>query len=171
MTDDVSTNEDDNENDSDEFALVPISEDEQIIRWVALALIDGRKETAIRNEVNSMRISSQPSRQEWTSLIRCAREEAEGMRNFIMAKAEMGSVDYLRLDSYTRRKRMMARMEGLIESAVSQADSVSKMNSASFMLVDCSRLKSQWISSPAHRKPRLKFKSTSATTHSTNSEM
>ena len=51
-----------------------------------------------------------------------------------MAKAEMGSVDYLRLDSYTRRKRMMARMEGLIESAVSQADSVSKMNSASFML-------------------------------------
>ena len=134
MTDDVSTNEDDNENDSDEFALVPISEDEQIIRWVALALIDGRKETAIRNEVNSMRISSQPSRQELTSLIRCAREEAEGMRNFIMAKAEMGSVDYLRLDSYTRRKRMMARMEGLIESAVSQADSVSKMNSASFML-------------------------------------
>lgn len=135
MTDDISTIEDDDENEFfDEYALVPFHEDEQIIRWVALSLIDGRKETEIRNEVNSMRISSQPSRQEWTSLIRCAREEAEGMRSFIMSKAEMGSVDYLRLDSYTRRKRMMARMEGLIESAVSQADSVSKMNSASFML-------------------------------------
>ncbi len=115
-------------------AIVPFYQDEQIIRWVALALIDGRNETEIRNEVNSMRILSQPSRHEWHSLIRRSREEAEGMRSFIMSKAEMSSVDYLRLDSYTRRKRLMARMEGLIDSAVGQADSVSKMNSASFML-------------------------------------
>ena len=134
MDDEYQQDDEETEIESEQFNIVPLHEDEQIVRWVALALIDGRKETEIRNEVNSMRISSQPSRQGWTSLIRRGREEAEGMRSFILAKAEMGSVDYLRLDSYTRRKRMMARMEGLIECAVAQSDSVSKLNSTSFML-------------------------------------
>ena len=119
---------------TDEFALVPVHEDEQIVRWVALGLIDGRREVEIKSEVQRMRIDSQLKRQEWNALIRRGREMAEGMTNFIMSKAELSNTDYLRLDSYQRRKRMMARLEGLINSAVEQADSVSKMNSASFMI-------------------------------------
>lgn len=119
---------------SDEFSIVPVHEDDQIVRWVALGLIDGRKETEIKSEVQNMRINSQLDRKEWNALIRRGREMAGEMTNFIMSKAELSSTDYLRLDSYQRRKRMMARLEGLINSAVEQSDSVSKMNSTSFMI-------------------------------------
>ena len=119
---------------TDEFSIVPVHEDDQIVRWVALGLIDGRKEMEIKSEVQQMRINSQLDRNEWNALIRRGREQAAEMTNFIMSKAELSSTDYLRLDSYQRRKRMMARLEGLINSAVEQSDSVSKMNSTSFMI-------------------------------------
>ena len=81
-----------------------------------------------------MRFDSHLDRNEWNSLMRRARSETESMRQFVMQRAELDSVDYLRLDSYNRRKRMMARLEGLIEKSISESDSVSKMNSTSFMI-------------------------------------
>ena len=122
---------------NEEFAIekiVPFHEDPMIVRWVAIGLIEGRTESEMKSEVRNMRFDSHLDRNEWNSLMRRARSETEGMRAFVMQKAELDSVDYLRLDSYNRRKRMMARLEGLIEKSISESDSVSKMNSTSFMI-------------------------------------
>ena len=121
----------------DEFAIekrVPFHEDPMVVRWVAMGLIEGRTETEMKSEVRQMRFDSHLDRNEWNSLMRRARSETESMRQFVMQRAELDSVDYLRLDSYNRRKRMMARLEGLIEKSISESDSVSKMNSTSFMI-------------------------------------
>lgn len=122
---------------NDEFAIekrVPFHEDPMVVRWVAMGLIEGRTETEMKSEVRQMRFDSHLDRNEWNSLMRRARSETESMRQFVMQRAELDSVDYLRLDSYNRRKRMMARLEGLIEKSISESDSVSKMNSTSFMI-------------------------------------
>ena len=106
-----------------------------VVRWCALALIDGRKESEIRREVTEMMLDdSWLTRDAWLSLMSSAREMAGELRSFVMSRAEMNSVDYLRLDSYTRRKRMMDNLESIIAEAMSQADSVSKLNSTSFMI-------------------------------------
>tara|TARA_Y100000401_G_C8183905_1_gene155374 strand:+ start:67 stop:399 length:333 start_codon:yes stop_codon:yes gene_type:complete len=52
----------------------------------------------------------------------------------VISRAELGSTDYLRLDSYTRRKKNLKRLERIIDKAESEADSVSKLNSVSFMV-------------------------------------
>lgn len=122
---------------NDEFAMekrVAFHEDPMVVRWVAMGLIEGRTETEMKSEVRQMRFDSHLDRNEWNSLMRRARAETESMRQFVMQRAELDSVDYLRLDSYNRRKRMMARLEGLIEKSISESDSVSKMNSTSFMI-------------------------------------
>ena len=115
--------------------LQKFEEDETLVRWCALALIDGRKESEIRREVTDMMLDdSWLSRDAWLGLMSSAREMAGELRSFVLSRAEMNSVDYLRLDSYTRRKRMMDNLEGIIAEAMSQADSVSKLNSTSFMI-------------------------------------
>ena len=115
--------------------LTKVEDDEALVRWCALALIDGRKESEIRREVTEMMLDdSWLTRDAWLSLMSSAREMAGELRSFVMSRAEMNSVDYLRLDSYTRRKRMMDNLESIIAEAMSQADSVSKLNSTSFMI-------------------------------------
>ena len=52
----------------------------------------------------------------------------------VVARAELGSTDWLRLDSYTRRRRVIGKLENVIEKAEDQADSISKLNTVSFML-------------------------------------
>ena len=49
-------------------------------------------------------------------------------------KAEMDDIEHQRLDSYARRRRAIGRLEAVIESAHSQADSVGKLNQVSFMV-------------------------------------
>ena len=56
------------------------------------------------------------------------------MRWLTVAKAELDDTDWLRLDSYARRRRTLAKMEAVVESAHGQADTVSKLNQVSFML-------------------------------------
>ena len=115
--------------------LTRFEDDETLVRWCALALIDGRKESEIRREVTDMMLDdSWLSREAWLSLMSSAKEMAGELRSFVLSRAEMNSVDYLRLDSYTRRKRMMDNLEGIIAEAMAQADSVSKLNSTSFMI-------------------------------------
>lgn len=59
--------------------------------------------------------------------------ESEDLRHLSIAKAEMGDTDWLRLDSYARRKRMLTLTEGLVHQAHAMADNVSKLNNVSFM--------------------------------------
>ena len=55
------------------------------------------------------------------------------MRSLVISRAELGNTDWLRLDSYSRRKRTLERIEDLVEYSMEQVDSVSKANSVSFM--------------------------------------
>ena len=65
--------------------------------------------------------------------MRLARMQADDLRHLTIAKAEMGDTDWLRLDSYQRRKNNLKRMERIIEKAEAEADSISKLNTVSFM--------------------------------------
>jgi len=66
--------------------------------------------------------------------MRLARLEAEDLRYLTVARAEMGDTDWLRLDSYSRRKRMLSLTEGIVHQAHAMADNVSALNNVSFMV-------------------------------------
>lgn len=115
-------------------ALIKFNDDEALVRWVALLLIEGRKESDIRRELHeSSLIESSIDPDGWRKLMSSAKSEASSMRSLVISRAELGNTDWLRLDSYTRRKRTLDRIEDLLEYAIDQVDSVSKANSASFM--------------------------------------
>ena len=63
-----------------------------------------------------------------------AQQQAEDMQDLAISKAELADTDWLRLDSYSRRRRNIARLEGIILQAHSLADNVSKLNNVSFMI-------------------------------------
>ena len=109
--------------------------DEDLIRWVALALGNGKSESEIRRTLGENTLfDSRPSPSAWKSLMFAGISEAKQLRSLVISRAELGSTDWLRLDSYARRKQGMQTLQRLIEQAEPMADSVSKMNSVSFMV-------------------------------------
>ena len=111
------------------------TDDESLVRWVAMMLIEGKSESEIRRMLSENRIlESRLSPSAWSDLLSASIAEAEGMRAMVINRAELGSTDWLRLDSYTRRKRVIDRMESVVDQATEQADSISKLNTVSFML-------------------------------------
>ena len=116
-------------------ALVPSNYDEALVRFVAHQMIKGKSEKELKRILteNSL-FSSRGPPAEWRSLIRQASIVADDIKWMVVAKAEMDDVEHQRLDSFARRKRAMARLEAVIESAHDQADSVSKLNQVSFMV-------------------------------------
>ena len=119
---------------SSDKAILPHT-DEAVVRWVAMLLIQGKTETQIRRSLaeNSLYDSSLPV-SAWRSLLSESTREAESLRALVVNRAELGSTDYLRLDSYSRRKRNMERLEGMIDKAEAEADSISKMSQVAFMV-------------------------------------
>ena len=63
-----------------------------------------------------------------------ADREADELQSFAVARAELDDVDWLRLDSFARRKRNMARLEGMILQGHALADNVAKLNNVAFMI-------------------------------------
>jgi hypothetical protein len=59
---------------------------------------------------------------------------ADDIRWMVVSKAEMEDIEQQRIDSYARRKRAIARLEAVVESAHSMSDSVGKLNQVSFMV-------------------------------------
>ena len=114
--------------------IIKLEDDEALVRWCALLLIEGKKESDIRRElVNNSLIQSALAPSSWKALIQAANNEAQSMRSLVISRAELGNTDWLRLDSYSRRKRTLERIEDLVEYSMAQVDSVSKANSVSFM--------------------------------------
>lgn len=115
--------------------LLPSKYDEALVRFVAGLLTRGYSEKEVQRKLieNSL-FNSRGSPSEWRSLIRQAGLVAEDIKYMVVAKAEMDDIEHQRLDSYSRRRRAMGRLEAVIESAHEQADSVSKLNSVSFMV-------------------------------------
>lgn len=115
--------------------LVPSKHDEALVRFVARQIVNGKSEKEIRQSLDQNRLfSSRAPPAEWRTLIRQAQQTADEIKWMVVAKAEMEDVEHQRLDSFARRKRAMARLEAVIESAHEQSDSVSKLNQVSFMI-------------------------------------
>ena len=109
-------------------------DDEELVRWVAMLLIEGKKESEIRRTLTQDGLfDSRLAPDAWKKLLLAGMSEATSMRSLVISKAELGSTDWLRLDSYQRRKNNLKRMERIIEKAEADADSISKLNTVSFM--------------------------------------
>lgn len=110
-------------------------DDEPLVRWIAMLLVEGLTESEIRRRLTENRLvdSAMPP-DAWSALLSASITEAEGMRSMVMSRAELGSQDWLRLDSYTRRKRNLDRLESLVTRAEAEADSINKMNTVAFMV-------------------------------------
>jgi len=114
--------------------LIPHNDD-ALVRWVAMLLIEGKTESQIRRSLSENSIFHSPlPPEQWNQLMLSSSTVAKDMRSMVISRAELGSTDFLRLDSYTRRKKNLHRLERIIDRAESEADSVSKLNSVSFMV-------------------------------------
>ena len=126
---------------SDDFDLEKVDDgktegiEDGLIRWVAQLKVQGLKDSDVRRklvEAGMIDASLPPGR--WKRLMRLSKREAEEMRWLTVARAELDDTDWLRLDSYARRRRTLAKMEAVVHAAHGQADTVSKLNQVSFML-------------------------------------
>ena len=118
-----------------EVALVGQNYDEALVRYVATLLVKGKSESEIRKSLNeNSLIPSANALKGFDLLMSQAEQVADEIRWMVVSKAEMEDVEQQRIDSYARRKRVLARLEAVIESAHGQADSVGKLNQVSFML-------------------------------------
>ena len=112
-----------------------VTDDDALVRWVAILLVEGKSESEIRRMLTQNAVlESRASPDRWSRLMFAGTSAAEGMQSLAISRAELDSTDYLRLDSYVRRKQNIDRLERLIEKAEPMADSVSKLNSVSFMV-------------------------------------
>lgn len=108
--------------------------DDSLIRWTAMLLVQGYKESEVRRRLGEADLDRRLTQETVKRLMRLARMQSEDLRHLTIAKAEMGDTDWLRLDSYARRKRMLNLTEGIIHQAHALADNVSNLNNVSFMV-------------------------------------
>lgn len=108
--------------------------DNALIRWTAMLIAQGYKSHEVRRRLSEADLDSRLTQGEWKRLMSLAQQQAEDMQHLAISKAELGDTDWLRLDSYSRRRRSIARLEGIILQAHSLADNVSKLNNVSFMI-------------------------------------
>ncbi len=108
--------------------------DDALIRWTALLLAQGLSSAEVTRRLGQADLDRRLTRSEHQRLMRLARMEAEGMRHLAIARAELEDTDWMRLDSYARRKRMLDLTEGIVHQAHAMADNVSKLNNVSFMV-------------------------------------
>ena len=109
--------------------------DEPLIRYVATLLVRGKSEDEIRRTLNeNSLIPSRVAPHEWKSLIRQSLLLADDIRSMVISKAEMEDIERQRIDSYASEEAAIGRLEALIESSHSMADSVGKLNQVSFMV-------------------------------------
>jgi len=124
--------------DTDDVDIVPAvdpCDDPDLVKWVSQLLIQGNKPSEIRRRLTeNALIHSRFAPSQWKRLIRAAEIEAQHMRDFVMARAELEDVDWQRLDSYRRRVKALDRLEDVVEAAHGMADSVSHLNQVSFMV-------------------------------------
>lgn len=131
--------------------------DDALIRWAAMLMVQGYKEHEVSRRLGEADLDSRLTRGEQTRLMRLARLQAEELRHLTIAKAEMEDTDWLRLDSYARRKRMLTLTEGLIHQAHAMADNVSKLNNVSFMAANLVKQQDQMdkMSGAQDAKPQV----------------
>lgn len=108
--------------------------DDALIRWTAMLMVQGFKESEILRRLSNDDLDRRLTREEAKRLMSLATKQADELRHLTIAKAEMGDTDWLRLDSYARRKRMLNLTEGIIHQAHALADNVSNLNNVSFMI-------------------------------------
>ena len=130
--------DDDDSKDEEKFELDLTGKtngiDNALIRWTAMLIAQGYKTHEVRRRLSEADLDSRLTQGEWKRLMSLAQQQSEDMQHLAISKAELGDTDWLRLDSYSRRRRSIARLEGIILQAHSLADNVSKLNNVSFMI-------------------------------------
>ena len=108
--------------------------DPDLVRWVAHLLVQGNNITQIKQKLreNSL-MDSALAPSDVDSLIRLAQLEADSLKELVLHKAEMADSDWLRLDSYARRKRAVEKLEELVDEAHDMSDTVGHLAQVAFM--------------------------------------
>lgn len=111
-----------------------VKSDTALIRWVAHLLVQGHNVTSIKQKLreNSL-MDSALAPSDVNRLIRLAQNEAEELSAMILSKAEMADADWLRLDSYARRKRAIKKLEEVVDEAHDLAETVGHLGQVAFM--------------------------------------
>ena len=112
----------------------PHNLDESLIRWTAMLIAQGYKKHEVRKKLADADLDRRLTQEAFNSLMSLADREADELQSFAVARAELDDVDWLRLDSFARRKRNMARLEGMILQGHALADNVAKLNNVAFMI-------------------------------------
>jgi hypothetical protein len=108
--------------------------DDALIRWTAMMMVQGFTTPEITRRLGEADLDTRLTQEGRKRLMRLARLEANDLRHLTIAKAEMSDTDWLRLESYSRRKRMLNLTEGIVHQAHAMADNVSALNNVSFMV-------------------------------------
>ncbi len=109
-------------------------QDPALIRWVAHMLVEGLTITEIKGRLrDNAFIDTQLPSDGVNRLIRLAQSDAKGLRDLVIAQQEMGDTDWMRLESYARRKRSLERIETAIEEANDLAESVGHLGQVVYM--------------------------------------
>jgi len=111
-----------------------IKHDPDLVRWIAHLLVQGFNITEIKQKVreNALMESCIPP-SVVDSLIRLAQGQADELRALVLHKAEMADSDWLRLDSYARRRRAIGKLEDLVDEAHDMSDTVGQLGQVAFM--------------------------------------
>jgi len=112
----------------------PHNLDESLIRWTAMLIAQGYKKHEVRKKLADADLDRRLTQEAFNSLMSLADREADELQSYAIARAELDDVDWLRLDSFARRKRNMARLEGMILQGHALADNVAKLNNVAFMI-------------------------------------
>ena len=108
--------------------------DPDLVRWVAHLLVQGNNITEIKQKLRENALmDSALAPSEVDRLIRLAQLEADSLKELVLHKAEMADSDWLRLDSYSRRKKAIKKLEDIVEEAHDLSDTVGHLGQVAFM--------------------------------------
>ena len=109
-------------------------QDPTLVRWVAHMLVQGMTITEIKGKLRENAfIDTQLPSDGVERLIRLAQSDAKELRSLVIAQQEMGDTDWMRLESYARRKRSIERIEQTIVEANDLAESVGHLGQVVYM--------------------------------------
>jgi hypothetical protein len=128
------TTDDSDDSDAPTAAPVKADSDHALVRWCAMLMLEGLTESEVKRRlIESSLMHSRPSPDRLRRLLRRATIELDSMTDVVLARAELHDTDWLRLDSYLRRRKVLDGLEAVFDAAVDGADTVSQMGQAAFI--------------------------------------
>ena len=128
------TTEDSDESEPPTTVPAKVDEDHALVRWCAMLMLEGLTESEVKRRlIESSLLHSRPSPDRLRRPLRRAAIELDSMTDVVLARAELHDTDWLRLDSYLRRRKVLDGLEEVFDRAVDEADSIGQMGQAAFI--------------------------------------